>query len=432
MPVETLETTCCIVGGGPAGIMLGYLLARGGIPVTLLEKHRDFFRDFRGDTVHPSTLEILHELGILDEFLRVPHQKVESVGGVVGGFRFTAADFRHVPTRCKFVALMPQWDFLNFLSGYASKLPAFDLRMEHEAVDLIRDGDRISGVVVRAPGQRTIEVRADLVVACDGRHSVTRRSAGLELIEFGVPIDVLWFRISREPQDPEQVLGNVNFGKALILINRSDYFQAGLIIRKGSFDEIKRQGLPAFRADLARIAPFLDGRVEELQDWDQIKILTVQINRLRRWHLPGLLCIGDAAHAMSPAGGVGINLAIQDAVATANLLAEPLRQRRVTEEMLAAIQERREPPTRLTQSVQVFVHNNFMRVFDNPGPIEAPWQLKLAVRIPGLRLVLGRAVGLGARPEHVREAPRRPRIAPRLLSAAAGMAIAILIFRKLR
>src|SRR5580692_2332638 len=319
MAPEILQTTCCVVGGGPAGMMLGFLLARRGVQVTVLEKHEDFFRDFRGDTVHPSTLEVLAELGLLQEFLQLPHQKVESVGIVLGNRTFEAADFRHVPTQCKFVALMPQWDFLNFLAGHAKQFPAFQLLLKHEAVDLLRDGKRIVGVVAR-----------------NGRHSVTRQAADLEVIEHGVPIDVLWFRISRRPGDPAQVLGNVNYGKALILINRSAYFQAGLIIAKGSYDEIKARGIDALRADIRKMAPYLGERVNELHDWEQIKILTVQINRLPRWYRSGLLCIGDAAHAMSPAGGVGINLAIQDAVATANILTKPLQERRVSMAALAA------------------------------------------------------------------------------------------------
>ncbi len=428
MAAEVLESTCCVVGGGPAGVMLGYLLARRGVQVTVLEKHKDFFRDFRGDTVHPSTLEVLRELGLLEEFLELPHEQVESAGVVIGGSTFEVADFRHVPATCKFVALMPQWDFLNFLSGHAKKFPSFQLLMGHEATDLVRDGERIRGVVARNEGSE-VQISAELVVACDGRHSLTRRAAGLQVVEHGVPIDVLWFRISRRPDDPGQVLGNVNYGKALILINRSDYFQAGLIIEKGSYDQVKARGLDAFHNDLRQIAPFLGDRVNEVQDWEQIRILTVQINRLRRWHRPGQLCIGDAAHAMSPAGGVGINLAIQDAVATANLLTDALAAHCVSEEDLDAVQRRREFPTRVTQAIQLLAHRGFARVFENPGPIRAPWQAKAITRIPGIHRVLGYAVGMGARPEHVREEAERPqawRLSPAVLAgigiAAAGVA----------
>jgi 2-polyprenyl-6-methoxyphenol hydroxylase-like FAD-dependent oxidoreductase len=395
MPIRSIETTCCVVGGGPAGIMLGYLLARAGVAVTVLEKHQDFFRDFRGDTVHPSTLEILRELGLLEDFLQVPHQQLTSIGGVVGDFRFEAADFRHLPTHCKFVALMPQWDFLDFLSSRAKKFPGFRLLMQHEAVGLVPEG-----VEARTP-EGPLQIRARLVVGCDGRHSTIRQAANLEVLEFGVPIDVLWFRLSRKPDDPEQLLGNINYGKALILINRGDYFQSGLIIPKGSFERIQRDGLDAFREDISKIAPYLGDRVQELENWDRIKLLTVRINRLPRWHLPGLLCIGDAAHAMSPAGGVGINLAIQDAVATANLLAEHLRAGAVPEAALASVQQRREFPTRVTQFLQVNAHKAFAKIFENPGPIKAPWQLRAAVRIPGLQRLIARAVGLGARPEHI-------------------------------
>ena len=424
MALEVLETTCCVVGGGPAGIMLGYLLARKGVQVAVLEKHQDFFRDFRGDTVHPSTLEVLNELGLLEEFLDLPHEKVESLGVIVGDSLFDVADFRHVPVTCKFVALMPQWDFLNFLSAKAKRFPSFQLLLQHEATDLVRDGERITGVVVQNEG-REMQIRADLVVGCDGRHSLARKAAGLEVVEHGVPIDVLWFRISRTPGDSAQVLGNVNYGKALILINRSDYFQAGLIIAKGSYDEIKARGIDALRADIRQIAPYLGERVNELHDWEQIKILTVQINRLQRWYRPGLLCIGDAAHAMSPAGGVGINLAIQDAVAAANILTGPLQARCVPVAALAAVQKRRDFPTRVTQAIQLFAHRGFARVFENPGPIRAPWQLKAAMKIPGIHRAVGYAVGIGARPEHVREEARRRPWRLRMPTAVfAGIGIA--------
>ena len=418
-----MTTTCCVVGGGPAGMMLGYLLARAGVRVTVLEKHNDFFRDFRGDTVHPSTLELLRELGLLEEFLKLPHQKVTAVKGRFGDFAFQAADFRHVPARCKFTALMPQWDFLNFLAEKAKKFEAFDLRMQHEAFDLVRDGESIAGVMARGPDGSAIQIRAGLVVGCDGRASTTRKAAGLELMEFGVPIDVLWFRISRKPDDPEEVFGSINYGRGLILIDRKDYFQAGMIVPKGSLEEIRREGLDAFRQSIVKIAPYLDGRVAELEDWNQIKLLTVQINRLRRWYRPGLLCIGDAAHAMSPAGGVGINLAIQDAVAAANLLARPLQQNRVPETALAAVQQRREFPARVTQAVQVKLHQTFAQVFQNRGELHAPLALKIAVRIPGLRRVLGYTVGIGVRPEHVSGVKRKNTKKRAALAVAIGAAL---------
>jgi 2-polyprenyl-6-methoxyphenol hydroxylase-like FAD-dependent oxidoreductase len=401
--------------------MLGYLLARQGVRTTVLEKHADFFRDFRGDTVHPSTLELFYELGLLDDFLKLPHQQLQTVGGIFGDFEFRAVDFRRVPAHCKFVALMPQWDFLEFLSSRAKQLPNFDLRMQHEAVSLTRDAERITGVQVRTP-DGTVNIQADLVVGCDGRDSVVRKSARFEVQEFGVPIDVLWFRISRRADDPEEVFGNVNYGRALILINRGDYFQAGLIIEKGSLERLKAAGLDAFREIIVKIAPYLRDRAGELRDWDQIKLLTVKINRLRQWHRPGVLCIGDAAHAMSPAWGVGINLAIQDAVAAANLLAQPLREGRA-DESLALVLRRREFPTRATQFMQLMAHRGFDWVFRHPGPIRAPWQLKLVSQIPGLQQVVGRIVGIGFRPEHIAPARTRPSLVKKIVGFATAVAV---------
>jgi len=328
---------------------------------------------------------------------------------------------------------MPQWDFLNFLSDRARRFPAFDLRMHHDVVDLKMDGGRVTGVVARGSEGENVHIGARLVVGCDGRNSVTRRAGGLELMEFGVPIDVLWFRISRRPGDPDQVFGSINYGYALILINRGSYFQGGLIIRKGSFDAIKRRGLEEFRGAILRLAPYFDGRVEELRDWDQVKLLTVQIDRLRRWYRPGLLCIGDAAHAMSPAGGVGINLAIQDAVAAANLLVPALRSGPVPEDVLAAVQRRREFPARVTQAVQVNIHKAFARVFENPGPVKAPLAFQIAMRTPGVPWLLGYAVGMGVRPERVadvggRDRGRRPALAIGI-AAAIGAALAVLVAR---
>ena len=393
-------SSCCIIGGGPAGIMLGYLLARSDVPVTVMEKHADFFRDFRGDTVHPSTLQVMHELGLLRDLLALPHQKITSVGGVFGDYSFEAANLDHAPALCKFVALMPQWDFLNFLSERAGRFPSFRLLMQHEATDLLWDGNRVVGVKSKTPAG-PVETTTDLVIGCDGRHSVARVAAKLPVLERGVPIDVLWFRISRHQTDPDQLFGNINYGKVLILINRGDYFQAGLLIRKGSLDEIRWQGMQAFRSTIRQIAPYLGDRVEELNDWNQIKLLSVQINRLEQWHRPGLLCIGDAAHAMSPAGGVGINLAIQDAVAAARILTPYLRAGKSVDLALPLVQRRREFPTRVTQQIQVFAHAGIAKIFEMRGPAKAPWQLKAVTSIPGLQRVVGRVVGIGVRPEHV-------------------------------
>jgi 2-polyprenyl-6-methoxyphenol hydroxylase-like FAD-dependent oxidoreductase len=402
--------------------MLGYLLARQGVRTTVLEKHADFFRDFRGDTVHPSTLELFYELGLLDDFLKLPHQRLQSVGGVFGDFEFRAADFRRVPAHCKFVALMPQWDFLDFLSSRARKLSNFDLRMRHETLGLTREAGKITGVSVRTP-DGIENIQADLVVGCDGRDSIVRKSAELDVQEFGVPIDVTWFRLSRRAGDPNEVFGSVNYGRALILINRGDYFQAGLLIPKGSLEQLRIAGMDAFRETITNIAPYLRDRVGELTDWDQIKLLTVKINRLRQWHRPGLLCIGDAAHAMSPAWGVGINLAIQDAVATANLLARPLKDGRA-DASLHLVQRRREFPTRATQFMQIRAHSGIAWVFRHPGPIRAPWQFKLVTQIPGLQLVMGRIIGIGFRPEHVTPKRTRPSLVRKIAAFATAVAVA--------
>ena len=316
----------CIVGGGPAGMMLGFLLARAGIEVTVLEKHKDFLRDFRGDTVHPSTIELMSELGLLDDFLSRPHQVVKQVGAQIGDESIIMADFTHLPVKCPYIALMPQWDFLNFLVEYASKLPTFHLHMETEATDLIEEGGRIVGVQAKS-SQGAVEFRAGRVVAADGRASTLRERAGLEVMDIGAPMDVLWMRISRREDDPPDTLGRIKAGYFMVMINRKDYWQCAFLIPKGTFDAVKRHGLSSFRDDIAVVAPFLRSRLDELKDWGQVKLLTVKVDRLKTWHRSGLLCIGDSAHAMSPIGGVGINLAIQDAVATANLLAASLRER---------------------------------------------------------------------------------------------------------
>jgi 2-polyprenyl-6-methoxyphenol hydroxylase-like FAD-dependent oxidoreductase len=406
---ESAKTGCCIVGGGPAGMMLGYLLARDGHQVTVLEKHKDFFRDFRGDTIHPSTLELMYELGILDAFLALPHQQISAFTLAIGGEYFPIADLTHLPTHSKFVALMPQWDFLNFLATQAAKFPTFHLLMEHEVTSLIEDdNNRVIGVRANTPSGPT-EIRATLVVGCDGRQSTSRAAAGLPLHETGVPIDVLWFRLSRLETDPSNVLGNANYGTFAVLIPRDDYFQCAFLIAKDSLaTSIQPAGLPAFRACIARLVPFLgasgsDGkaRVDELTDWDQVKLLSVQINRLTQWHRPGLLCIGDAAHAMSPVGGIGINLAIQDAVAAARILSPVLGSGIVTQLTLGHIQHRRELPTRITQFFQVMVHGFLSKILGNPAPIKPPLLLRLLSPHPFFRRLLARFIGMGVRPEHI-------------------------------
>jgi 2-polyprenyl-6-methoxyphenol hydroxylase-like FAD-dependent oxidoreductase len=399
---EKLQTRCVIVGGGPAGMMAGYLLARAGVPVVVLEKHADFNRDFRGDTIHPSTLELMYELGLLNEFLKLPHQELRELRAVVNGQIVPAADFTKLPTRCKFIAFMPQWDFLNFLSSHAKRFPAFQLYMETEVVDFLMENSRVVGVRAKT-ARGEMEVRADLVIGADGRHSIVHTRAGLELREFGVPIDVLWMRIPKKEGDPKQTLGFFQHGKLLVLLDRDEYWQCGFVIPKGEFEEIKERGLAQFQNDIASFADFLRDRVAELDDWSKIKLLTVQVNRLRDWCCEGLLCIGDSAHAMSPAGGVGINLAIQDAVATANLLAEKLQHGPVHLDDLRTVQARREWPTRLIQGMQIFVHRRVV-TGRSPGKKNTglPFVLRLLKWFPILRQLPARFIGLGPRPEHVR------------------------------
>ena len=418
MTFRMLETSCCVVGGGPAGMMLGFLLARQGIDVTVLEKHKDFFRDFRGDTIHPATLQLMHELGWLDDLLQVHHTKIEQLSVSLGGAVYQLPDFTHLPTAAKFIALMPQWDFLNFLAAKAAAFPTFHLLMEHEVTGLIeaapsRSGDKscVVGVHVQTP-QGPIDIHAPLTVGCDGRRATTVSAAHLDVIERGVPIDVLWFHISRCSADPENALGYINHGRVAILIDRSDYFQVGFIIRKDAFTAIQSAGLDAFRTHLGELVPFLaepdaagHRRIDEITDFDQLKLLTVQINHLHRWYMPGLLCIGDAAHAMSPVGGIGINLAIQDAVAAANLLSGPLSlatlARPVPEATLALVQHRRHWPTLVTQWFQAQAHRILTRFLGIDREMRAPLSIRLLSSQPWFRRFMGRLIGLGALPEHI-------------------------------
>lgn len=382
-------------------MMLGLLLARAGVSVMILEKHADFLRDFRGDTLHPSTLEIIHELGLLERFLRLPHQKVSRINARFGDLEFTVADFSHLPSQCRYVAFMPQWDFLNFLADEGSRYPTFQVRMSAEVTDLIEVGGSVVGLRAETT-TGSLEVRTALIVGADGRDSIVRKRAGLSVEEFGAPMDVLWFRLSRRHDDPGDPMGRFDAGRIFIMLNRSDYWQCGFVIAKGSFNEIRAHGLPLFRDSVAKLASFAGERVHELQGWEQIKLLTVQVDRLRQWYKPGLLSIGDAAHAMSPVGGVGINLAIQDAVAAANLLVQPLRDGRLTEADLAEVQTRRMWPTQLTQRGQLIVQNRVIRpVLDRKVSLSPPWAVRLLARFPVLRRIPARIIGLGIRPEHV-------------------------------
>jgi 2-polyprenyl-6-methoxyphenol hydroxylase-like FAD-dependent oxidoreductase len=402
MDAAEVSVRCCIAGGGPAGMMLGFLLARAGISVLVLEKHPDFLRDFRGDTIHPSTLEVMYELGLLDEFLQRPHQEVRTLGGQIGDEFVEVADFTHLPTHCRFIALMPQWDFLDFLAERAKRFPAFQLKMEAEARDLTMEGGRVTGMRASTPAGE-LRVKADLVVGADGRHSIVRELAGLEVLDLGAPMDVLWMRLSRRSEDPGQTLGRVDTGRIFVMLNREDYWQCAYVIAKGGFDEIRARGLAALREEIAGLAHYLRNRVDELRDWSDVKLLSVSVDRLRTWHRPGLLCIGDAAHAMSPIGGVGINLAIQDAVATANILIPRLLQGPVAQRDLEAVQRRREFPTRATQRLQVLLQNRVIgRVLASTTKMSPPVAVRLLGWVPLLRRLPARLIGLGFRPEHVR------------------------------
>jgi 2-polyprenyl-6-methoxyphenol hydroxylase-like FAD-dependent oxidoreductase len=404
---RTIQTHCCIVGGGPAGMMLGYLLGRAGIETVVLEKHADFFRDFRGDTVHPSTLQVMDELGLIDGFLKVPHQKLQKLEGRFGDESVRIADLSRLNVKYPFIAMMPQWDFLNFLRESGQRFPSFKVMMNTNATDLVWSGDTVVGVNADTP-EGPVEIRAGLTIACDGRHSVIRERARLDVEEFGAPMDVLWFRAGRRPNETENLFARVQTGKMLVTFDRGDYWQCAYLIAKGQYDAVKARGLDAFRNDVTGMAAVLSAGMSDVKTWDDVKLLTVAINRLKRWTRPGLLCIGDAAHAMSPVGGVGVNLAIQDAVATANLLAAKLVTLKgsrgcPSEEELDAVQKRRTFPVRMTQAMQVGVQNNLISRAIKPGdkPLQVPIFLRIITSVPWLQTLAGRLLAVGVRPEHV-------------------------------
>ena len=404
---RTIKVRCCIVGGGPAGMMLGYLLGRAGVDVVVLEKHADFFRDFRGDTVHPSTLQVMDELGLSNGFLKLPHQRLQKMDGMFGGTSVRIADLSRLNAKFPFIAFMPQWDFLNFLRESGKKFASLKVMMSAEATDLIQDGDQIAGVRAKTP-EGMIDIEADLTIACDGRHSLVRERAGLAVEEIGAPMDVLWFRAGKRANETESVFARVDPGSMMVTFDRGDYWQCAYVIAKGQYDAVKARGLPALLDDVARMAPILKSGLADVKGWDDVKLLTVAINRLTRWTRPGLLCIGDAAHAMSPIGGVGVNLAVQDAVATANLLAAKLVTGCPPEDELDAVRRRREFPVRMTQRMQVVAQNKIVGAALKPGgaPLKAPFAVRLITAVPWLQGITARFIGLGVRPEHVHSPER--------------------------
>jgi len=403
-----ITTRCCVVGGGPAGLFLGYLLARAGVEVIVLEKHKDFLRDFRGDTIHPSTLELMYELGFLEEFLQIADKHFDSLDFNIEGKQIPGPYFTHLPTICKYITFAPQWDFLNLLAKHARTFPHFQVQMESKATQLIHKDNRVVGVKVEGP-QGEYEVHADLVVGADGRGSQMRVDAGVEVIEQGIPIDVLWFRIGKSGDLNDHTLARIKQGRMLITVDRGDYFQTGMIIQKGHFDEMKQEGLEVFRNRVIDILPNLAEGIAEIDDWKKIRLLSVQVNHITNWAQPGLLFIGDAAHAMSPVGGVGVNLAVQDAVATANLLADKLYEGNLTLDDLKQVQLRRETPARRTQRMQVFAHQRLFGSSTAPGkPVSISWTLRKIAGLfaPILRRTAGKIVGLGFLPEHI-QTPER-------------------------
>ena len=402
MKGKEFKTTCCIAGGGPAGMMIGFLLARAGIDVIVLEKHSDFLRDFRGDTIHPSTFQLMHELGILDEFLKIPHQEQSQLGAMFNKQYLILADFRKLTVEKPVLGFMPQWEFLNFLQKQAEYYPCFNLMMETNVIEIIKENKIIKGVRAQTR-DGVIEVHSNLVIAADGRNSILREKAGLKVNVSGVPIDVLWFKLSKFPDDPGQSLGFFQLGRLVVMLDRNDYWQCGYVIPKGGFDKIKENGLHSFGEELSKAVPFLKDRVYELKEWDQIKLLSVAMDCLEKWYTPGLLCIGDAAHAMSPVGGVGINLAIQDAVATANILYESLKEKKSADTvLLKRVQKRREFPARVTQRLQRTIQNGIFIRGQSNNQQKAPFLMRMLNKWAVLRQIPARLIGIGIRPEHIK------------------------------
>ena len=397
---RSLAVQCCIVGGGPAGMMLGYLLGRAGIKTVVLEKHADFFRDFRGDTVHPSTMQVMLELGLLDDFLKIPHQQLTQMQGMFGSTPVQIADLSRLNTACPFIALMPQWDFLNFLDTKGARFPGLQVLKSTEATELVRNGARITGIVAATP-QGPLHISADLTVACDGRHSILREQAGLKIEDIGAPIDVLWFRVGKRKTDSDGIFARLHRGQMMVTIDRDDYWQCAYVIAKGKIDDIKAREIDAFRENVVSLVPILRDHIDDVKSWDDVKLLTVRIDRLTQWALPGLLCIGDAAHAMSPVGGVGVNLAVQDAVAAANILFDKFGAGGPSIEDLEGVQKRRLFPTRMTQTMQTVVQDRIINRALSGEDLKPPLAVRVINALPWLQGLTARLLGIGVRPEHV-------------------------------